>query len=318
MALRETYESTGCIICGASDPAPVYSGKGQFGLRTNVCVCRRCGFSFLNPRWDERTYFAFYETGYDKYYRDKPVTAPAEKNLSSYYPIYVRYTGLFSTFEPRSVLDVGSGNGELLSYLMQQNPAAEYYAIEPSLSGKAGLESRGIRFISNDVNSDWEQDHKGKFDLVIMRHVLEHFLDPVAVLKKIREAMTDAGVLYIAVPDAYNYAPPLRTSFFRVVHPYYFTKDSLLNLLQLAGFSPVTVVEAGKANNFQEMYAFAAKSDAQAAPEISTDNYLKQKQIYEAGLKKEDTLSYKAATGLKQLFYFVVRIKKFFFPKPVL
>ncbi len=318
MAFKERYETTDCIICGSSGPDLIYDGKGQAGFTTNVCICKQCGFSFLNPRWDEETYFSFYENEYDKYYRSRPVTAAPEENKSSYHPIYLRYIEEFSSFDPANILDVGSGNGELLSYLIRKNPAANYHAIEPSLGCRTELESKGITFISNDVNSAWEHDFKGKFDLVIMRHVLEHFLDPVRVLKKIREAMTCTGVLYIAVPDAYNYAPPLKTSFFRAVHPNYFTKDSLLNLLRLSGFKAIRIVEAGKGNRFQEMYVFATASDTDNGPiAISSDHYLKQKQIYRAGLKKEGSLSYKIGTRLNRLFLLAVKFKKIFFPKPI-
>jgi len=41
-----------------------------------------------------------------------------------------------------------------------------------------------------------------KFDLIWMNHVLEHFNDPLAVLRKAYNLLSETGVLYIGVPDA--------------------------------------------------------------------------------------------------------------------
>jgi SAM-dependent methyltransferase len=314
----EVYENTGCIICNSSDSDLIYSGKGQFGLPANVCVCKDCGFGFLNPRWNEETYFSFYVNVYDKYYRNKPISIPPEKNTSSYYPIYVRYIRNFSSFNPKNVLDIGSGNGELLSYLMQQNPAANYYAIESSLTCKEELKNRGIHFVSDDVNSDWEKSFDKKFDFVIMRHTLEHFLNPMRVLEKVRKALTDDSILYIAVPDSYNYPPPLKTSYFRAVHPYYYTKESLINVLKISGFNVIKCVEASKENNNQEMYCFAKVSDNIQPIAINSFNYHKQKRIYESGLKYENSLSYKITGCLRKFIFVITKIKKIFFPKTII
>jgi len=43
---------------------------------------------------------------------------------------------------------------------------------------------------------------KRTFDLVWMNHVLEHFNDPIGVLKKAVSLLSETGVLFIGVPDA--------------------------------------------------------------------------------------------------------------------
>ncbi|MGB1103629.1 MAG: class I SAM-dependent methyltransferase [Crocinitomicaceae bacterium] len=76
--------------------------------------------------------------------------------------------------------------------------------------------------LSDDVNSNWYTKLNERFDLIIMRHVLEHFLDPLTVLKRIREVLSEDGVLYIAVPNNLNPTQDLEKVWFRVVHTYYF------------------------------------------------------------------------------------------------
>ena len=46
------------------------------------------------------------------------------------------------------------------------------------------------------------ESFKRQFDLIWMSHVLEHFNDPLAVLKKAYSLLPETGVLYIGVPDA--------------------------------------------------------------------------------------------------------------------
>ena len=58
----------------------------------------------------------------------------------------------------------------------------EYYIIEPSIEYKSRIEQKGIKFISNDIDSDWDKSFYGYFDFIIMRHVLEHFSRPDLVL----------------------------------------------------------------------------------------------------------------------------------------
>src|ERR1039457_3049382 len=52
-----------------------YSKKGQFGLPTNVVICKNCGFSYLNPRWNKERYHTFYTKEYDTYYRPEVISA---------------------------------------------------------------------------------------------------------------------------------------------------------------------------------------------------------------------------------------------------
>jgi len=72
-----------------------------------------------------------------------------------------------------------------------------------------------------------------------MRHVLEHLLDPITTLEKIKYVLKDNGRLYISVPDMFNPINPLNGYFFRAVHLYYFCQETLLSTIHKAGLKPV-------------------------------------------------------------------------------
>lgn len=307
------YESVSCIICESNDLDLIYQGKGMFKEVVHVCICKKCGFSFLNPRWTENTYMNYYTYDYDKHYRSKPILLSPERDSGSYHSLYLRLEKRFKTFSPKRILDIGSGDGSKIAYLKEKYPEAALYAIEPSEAYKTQIENRGIHFISNDVNANWDASYNGFFDLIILRHTIEHFLTPKTVIEKINHVLSEDGLVYIAAPDAYNIELPLIKSFFRVVHPYYYNRDSISNLLHKFSFK-ILSIESGDNYHPQELFVFARKTKEKQQLNISEENYLKQKRIFTKQLKKETSVLY----IFIHILDLVVTVKKFFFPKPIL
>ncbi|MEI7682361.1 MAG: class I SAM-dependent methyltransferase, partial [Betaproteobacteria bacterium] len=102
-----------------------------------------------------------------------------------------------------NILDVGCAYGFGLQYLKGEMPGASIYGIESSPDGCASLESPEIggKLITNDFDLDWEQEYRNKMDIIIVRHVFEHVLEPMKTLAKLRTALKPDGVIYFAVPD---------------------------------------------------------------------------------------------------------------------
>ena len=95
-------------------------------------------------------------------------------------------------------LDIGSGYGFFSRAALDQgfqvvavNPAKAENRIFQQLNG---FEPIPLFFEAVDFGTD-------KFDLVILSQVLEHLLDPLHVLVKVRKLIKPEGVLAIAVPE---------------------------------------------------------------------------------------------------------------------
>jgi 2-polyprenyl-3-methyl-5-hydroxy-6-metoxy-1,4-benzoquinol methylase len=277
----EDFENSPCLVCQGVNLFP-YSSKGQFGLPTHVVICKDCGFSFLNPRWTIQRYNHFYAKEYDTFYRDETVKSPdSDHEFANIKAILKRFEYLEYELNPKTVLDIGCGMGHSLIYLKNNLfKDAAYHAIEPSETCISYLKSKGINVLTNDVFSDWNTRSDQKFDLVIMRHVLEHFNDPVEILKKVNSVLSDDGVLYLAVPDAMNPTKPLRTNYFRVVHVSYFSKKSLTNVLKLVSLNPVRIVE-GDVHEKYEIFAFCKKSETIHKIDKNSTEWEKQKGVYD-------------------------------------
>jgi 2-polyprenyl-3-methyl-5-hydroxy-6-metoxy-1,4-benzoquinol methylase len=281
------FENTACLVCNSDDYFP-YSSTGQFGLPTHVVICKVCGFSYLNPRWTKKRYDHFYSKEYDSYYRPQVINKNYNYDPArSIKDIVARAEGIVDFTNPGlNVLDVGTGMGDSLIYLKQSvNTKANYYAIESSEVCLANLREHNINVLTSDVDSQWHLEHQNKFDVIIMRHVLEHFLDPRSVLQKVRHVLRPGGVLYIAVPDAKNAARPLLRRYFRVVHVSYFSRISLTNLLTQVGLKAIRMVE-GDERERKEIFTFCEVSEPGA---IKTDpeEWLRQKKVYDFYKKYE-------------------------------
>lgn len=282
--MKASFETISCNYCHASDEDFI-SSKGQFDLPVNVVICKNCGLSYLNPRWTKATYLDFYTNHYDKYYRPG---LNNEDHLKEPNPIFDRLQKRKLSPAPKNILDVGSGAGGNLRYLQRKFPKSNFYAIEPSTDAQEVLRDNNIAIITDDADSEWDKTRKNTFDLIIMRHVLEHFSDPSAILRKVANCLNDNGVLYIAVPNSLKPTAPLQTHGFRVVHTYYFNQYTLFNLLVANGLAPIEMVE-GDHFSPGELYTFAKKGNGLAAKD-QKEAYNKQKAIYDKKLSEENKL----------------------------
>jgi len=76
-------------------------------------------------------------------------------------------------------------------------------------------------------------------DIVIYSHVLEHILDPITELTKLKEIMKENSFLYVELPGIKNLNRNYQADFLRLLqnaHIYHFTLASLKNVLRKAGY----------------------------------------------------------------------------------
>lgn len=282
-AAKEEFEMTDCIVCGADDTDKICK-RGQFGLPAHVVVCRQCGLTYLNPRWNKARLTKFYEQEYDKYYRP---TMNSDVQKSSYISMYERIKSKgYELDNIKNVLDVGSGEGNNLKFIIKQMPKAEFYAIEPSPTCRKALKEINVNILGTDVDQEFDPTFRGFFDFIIMRHVLEHFADPVKVISEVKKLLKEDGILYIAVPNSLslgNYN--LLTHYFRTVHTYYFNIHSLENVFKKAGVEVLWMKE-GDSYNQRELFALVKKGKEESIS-INKELYKIQTDLFDPKLKKE-------------------------------
>lgn len=293
------FETVNCNLCGSNN-YKIISTKGKFGLPTNVVLCKECGLGYLNPRWNSESYIQFYRNEYDKYYR--PVLLKNDQSvIEQNNPIATRLkkNNLFPE-KVHSILDIGCGEGVNLKYFKSLLPESNLFAIEPSIESQKHLKKLGVTIIEEDVDTSWDNSYQDKFDIIILRHVLEHFMDPVKILRKIKSVLSSSGIVYIAVPDNLNPLQNLEKNWFRNVHTYYFNKHSLKNLINNTGLEILQIIE-GDSFNKGEVYLIARKSNLENSPEFSKEHYQEQLLVFEEKLKKDNSIITKGIELIRKI-----------------
>lgn len=159
------------------------------------------------------------------------------------------------TLSGAKLLDVGCGEGALLD--LAKSHGANVKGIEPSPQVVSKLKNRGLDGFAG-LLEDYEPEAGESWDIITMFLVLDAMMDPVAELKRIRSLIADDGVLAILTGSRFltPFFTPPRQGYGGMVprivrprlkkfmpygkewenHPYYFTRNSLLAMLAVAGF----------------------------------------------------------------------------------
>jgi 2-polyprenyl-3-methyl-5-hydroxy-6-metoxy-1,4-benzoquinol methylase len=98
-----------------------------------------------------------------------------------------------------SALDVGGGAGHQLDLLRRADPRVAETTIIDMDEGAAHLaEAAGHRFILGRVE---HTDLRETFDVVLLLNLIEHVIDPVAVLRQVASVLTTGGVVLVQTPN---------------------------------------------------------------------------------------------------------------------
>jgi 2-polyprenyl-3-methyl-5-hydroxy-6-metoxy-1,4-benzoquinol methylase len=103
---------------------------------------------------------------------------------------------LSETFKIETILDFGSGSGEMISALSEH---FEVEGLEPEQQARENSKKQGMR-----VHASTEEAKKEKrnFNLVTLFHVVEHFYKPDTELAEIYELLKPGGLLLIETPNS--------------------------------------------------------------------------------------------------------------------
>lgn len=212
-----------CNICNSSDYKVLY--------KTNYiyAICKNCGHVFQSGRREATHYHELpYESQWNDYMNHS-------KNRANY---IIEFLSTEFLDKIKKVVDVGCGNGGVLHFINKQFPIWEMHGITAPCDEEKMIE--GIKATYKDFENNIFEE---KYDLAIMCHVIEHFLNPAQALTKINKMLNKDGLLYIEVPS-FHYAEVRSNPQFCPVHLSYFSKKKMIQLLKYNGFEILKVKES--------------------------------------------------------------------------
>ncbi len=107
--------------------------------------------------------------------------------------------------EPLHILDIGCGCGALMGKAKSLYPNAEVYGIE-LVPQVAEIASRMGKVLCGDIEKTELPWDEGYLDYIILGDVLEHLMDPEAVLKKLRRYLKDGGHIIVSMPNLKHFS----------------------------------------------------------------------------------------------------------------
>ena len=259
-------ENTACLICAQNDSKLLYTND-RYGIPSKIVLCRKCGLVYTNPRMYEESAKRFYESDIyrsiyggigkkttDLYQHRFQYNPAKEFNVDAYstnesFFLFLKESGIHY----ETVCEIGAGGGwNLIPFIKERKIAIGY---EPSQFLVNIGEKRSI-----NIHRGFLEDVSGEFDLVILRHVLEHFNDPLSALRNIRKHT--GKYLAVEVPGIVDSIPSIQNA-----HTVYFSLNTLPKLLSMSGYQICNIVYF-RPNNF--IMALFEK----------TNNYNKHSYVY--------------------------------------
>lgn len=254
-----------CDLCDANDWKVLFTGQdkrhhvpGEFG----VTQCRHCGHLQTNPRPTRDAILTYYPATYTAHslscsrisrsLRDLKLLEVARKFGFCGKLLLPIATYRFRCIVPSRLskgrgllLEIGCGVG----WFCKLADAMGWQPVGLDISDSVCREARAIWGIAVVCSDSLPLPFKPQtFDLVVLRHTLEHLFSPKRVLKEVHRVLREGGWVAVEVPNANSLGRKVfeeRWDTWELPrHLHHFTPKTLRKVLEQAGFQNIKIVSA--------------------------------------------------------------------------
>ena len=247
--LLSTFESSktkrvACICCGSLDFSPICLREDN----TLVVRCQECYLEFVNPlptieamqeNYQKEMIGNEEDSGFHSNY-----ILERQKRIKSFSKLYNSRLSLIESLYPGKgdLLDIGCGAGFFLNSAKERGWNCHGLEILPEYIkyAKENFALENIRFESLDEPLTYDEN---TFNVITLWDLIEHLRNPLKSLKQINRVMKPGGLLVMWTPNVKN-AIVLKENWIgykTLQHLYFFSGDSLNNMLGKAGFKIVSL-----------------------------------------------------------------------------
>lgn len=227
-----------CPACASQTSSIKYTYKTD-SYNSSIYHCPACSLLFLHPlpltqvterQMDTVDDAEMFHSNILRFLHTQLIVKPEIKKI--------RHLTGKNTF---SVLDIGCGTGWISE--LWANSGAFVTGLEPSESRAHIARQRNIRVLSCYVEDMPTQE---RFNLIIIRHVVEHFEQPGVILKNLKKHLLPGGFILVVVPNINCIGRILFDTHWTWVLPWhcsFFTPRSLKILLKKSGYKIKTIYQ---------------------------------------------------------------------------
>jgi 2-polyprenyl-3-methyl-5-hydroxy-6-metoxy-1,4-benzoquinol methylase len=250
-------EYVSCNLCGASDTIELFpdtrlyaNGTSDwraycctypgYGVHPPIVKCTRCGFIYCNPRPRREVVARNYEVVEDPLYLQERWAR--ELTFRRHLRAFERYAG---PGNGRRILDIGAYIGVFVEEA--QKVGWDAWGLEPSAWGVSYAREHDLNVVCGRLEvSEFEP---GSFDAVTMWDVIEHLGDPLASLERAYHLLRPGGWIAVHTMDIDSLFARImggRWPWLMEMHIFYFSRRSLAQMLQQAGFRVARIKPEGR------------------------------------------------------------------------
>jgi 2-polyprenyl-3-methyl-5-hydroxy-6-metoxy-1,4-benzoquinol methylase len=272
----EGFEVIDCPGCGHKLSTVVRRGKDWIlnePVTLTIHRCESCGLHYLNPRPRMDAIARYYSSAYPPYLSTgeqgteirgikglalreafgAPAQRPAGKQRTLARAVLAIKPGESFGFGvpwhgQGRLLDFGCGGGKFIRRM--HGLGWDVTGIDFSETAVKTVRDAGLKALQGTLpHPDLSP---GSFDVITMRHSLEHVPDPPAILRAARELLAPSGRLVIQVPNFagwdVEYFGDAAIALDLPIHLTHFTPDTLRAMLEREGFGAASVRTPARSN----------------------------------------------------------------------
>lgn len=194
-----TDRAAACPACGGPSVPHAVAHDVEYHTSDEAFTylrCEACRSVFLSPPPVDRL-AEIYPSNYYAYAADDASLVERVKgwlDKRTFRPLLASVPG-----DELSVLDVGGGDGWLLSRLRALDPRIRRtQVVDLDPAAEAGARERGHEYWCGRIE---DFDDPGPFDVVLLLNLIEHVADPGAVLQRLAKVLSPRGVILIKTPN---------------------------------------------------------------------------------------------------------------------
>jgi 2-polyprenyl-3-methyl-5-hydroxy-6-metoxy-1,4-benzoquinol methylase len=218
-------------------PCPICHGRevrDSAVIRGGVALdrCDSCGHAFQRVREEEKCNCDMQLEYFGEVFAERQ---------GLFFALYERLNAgrtlqMFRDRRNQKVLEIGPGSGRIMSCLARAGHKVEGLDLSPAVSRHIA-KTWGLPVHVEPLEVHARRVGPQCYDVIVMRHVLEHFSNPCDALGTIYTLLKPQGVLYVAVPNIDSWHHFFHGwSGYQPYHLHYFSRRSLSRALISSGF----------------------------------------------------------------------------------